>query len=167
MLANAVLLLILVGLAVSHQGVTSVRRQPVAYRAQFSDEFGLIGYHVEPSHLHPGDALAIRLYWLVERTPKSDYKVFIHLSRVDDSGTVAQVDEPPVFGLSFTTRWDPGEIIVDEHELLIDSTIAPGIYRVLVGMYHPDPIRNLPVVSSSEIWPGDRVVLTSIEIRDR
>ena len=89
------------------------------------------------------------------------------MSRSDDSGTVAQTDEPPLVGQDFTNRWDPGEIVIDEHQLPIDSSIAPGLYQVLVGLYRPDTVRNLRVTGAAEVWPGDRVVLPQIEIRGK
>ncbi len=166
-LAGAVSLLVMAVLAIAHQGLVSARREPVSLRAQLEDQITLLGYHIEENVLQPGDRLDLRLYWLTQRTPDADYKVFVHLSKVDDSGTVAQVDEPPVLGQGFTTRWDPGEIVVDEHQILIDDAIQPGTYQVLVGMYRPDIVRNLRVTGATDVWPGDRVALSQVTIRGK
>ena len=163
---RAILVVALAMLALLHQGLGHGPRQPIAYTARFDDEINLLGYHLDKSVLRPGDTLDLRLYWLTSKTPAADYKVFVHLSKLDDSGTVAQIDEPPLLGQGFTSRWDPGEIVVDEHQLPIDGSVPPGRYRVLVGMYRPDTVRNLQVTGAPDVWPGDRVALEPIRITD-
>ena len=164
--ASAILCVALAMLAFLHPGLGQPRR-PTAYAAQFEDEISLLGYHHDKSVLRPGDTLDLRLYWLTNKTPPIDYKVFVHLSKFDDSGTVVQIDEPPLLGQDFSTRWDPGEIVIDEHQLPIDSSVPPGRYHVLIGMYRPDTVRNLRVTGAAEVWPGDRVALSQIEIRGK
>ena len=140
---SAILAIILATLTLLHLGWGQGPRHPVPHTARFDNEINLLGYHLDKSILRPGDILDLRLYWLTEQTPAADYKVFVHLSKLDDSGTVAQVDEPPLLGQGFTSRWDSGELIVDEHQIPIDGSIPPGRYRVLIGMYRPDTVRNL------------------------
>jgi hypothetical protein len=165
--ASAILWLSLAMLAFFHQGLGEPPRRPTAYAAQFEDEISLLGYHLDKSVLRPGDTLDLRLYWLTSKTPPIDYKVFVHLSRPDDSGTVVQVDEPPLLGQGFTTHWDPGELVIDEHQLPIDGSIPPGIYRVLIGLYRPDTVRNLRVTGATDVLPGDRVALAQVEVRGK
>ena len=70
------------------------------------------------------------------------YKVFVHV--VDASGAVlAQQDGEPVGGFTPTTRWLPGEIVVDAHEVRLPAGLAPGSYTVLAGMYDFQTMRNL------------------------
>jgi hypothetical protein len=38
---------------------------------------------------------------------------------------------------------------------------------LLAGLYRLDPIRNLSVRQAPQILPGDRVVLTTIEISEK
>jgi len=124
--ASAILVVALAMLVLLHPGLGKGPRQPIAYTARFEDEINLLGYHLDKSVLRPGDILDLRLYWLAERTPTADHKIFVHLSKLDDSGTVAQIDEPPLLGQGFTSRWDPGEIVIDEHQLPIDGSIPLG-----------------------------------------
>jgi len=165
--AGAILCVALAMLALLQHGIGQPPRRATASAAQFEDEISLLGYHLDKSVLRPGDTLDLRLYWLTNKTPTIDYKVFVHLSKPDDSGTVVQIDEPPLLGQDFTTRWDPGEIVIDEHQLPIDGSIAPGIYRVLIGLYRPDTLRNLRVTGATDVLPGDRVALAQVEVRGK
>jgi hypothetical protein len=148
-------------------GAGEASRRPVSTTANFQDEIRLLGYQLPEKVWRPGDDLALSLYWLAQRTPAEDYKVFIHLIKPDDSARVAQSDSFPILGYSPTTRWEPGEIIVDEHQVNLDENVAPGKYLLLTGIYHPETVQNLPVSGAAKVLPGDRVVLTEIEVQAR
>jgi hypothetical protein len=158
------LAVILACLALRHQGLGQPPRQPVALTAQFEDGISLLGYHLEHETLRPGATLTLRLYWLANKTPAEDYKVFVHLVKPDDVETVAQADSAPVLGYSPTSRWDPGELVVDEHQVPIGGDVTPGIYRIVIGIYRPETLQNLRVAGAREILPGDRVVLRDVEV---
>ena len=160
-LAIATLLLVI------HQGTGEQPRSPTVYPVNFEDQIHLLGYHLPTKILSPGDDLAIHLYWLAQRVPAEDYKVFVHLVKTDDTGVVAQSDSFPVLGYSPTSRWEPGEVIVDEQQLHLEKDIPPGTYWLVLGLYRSDPIQNLAVRQSPQSLPGDRVVLTQIEIAAR
>jgi hypothetical protein len=142
--------------------------RPIPVTANFQDEIHLLGYQLPKGTWQPGDDLPLRLYWFAPRTPEADYKVFVHLVKADDdSARVAQSDSFPVLGYSPTTRWEPGEIITDDRTILLGEDIAPGKYLLLAGLYHPERVQNLPVSGSAQVLPGDRVVLTEIEVQAR
>jgi hypothetical protein len=73
------------------------------------------------------------------------YKVFLHL--VDANGQlVAQRDSEPGGGLNLTSRWPPGETIIDNHGILIPSELPPGNYQLRIGLYDVvDPNARLPI----------------------
>ena len=80
---------------------------------------------------------------------------------------VAQVDSDPILSYSPTTRWEPGEVVVDPQELPLDPSTPPGTYRLVVGLYRPDTLQNLAVSDAPTALPGDRVGLGEIEIQAR
>ena len=139
-------------------------RSPVPYTVDFQDGLHLVGYDLPKVDWKPGETIELRLYWLAEKTPDTDLVVFLHLTPLDDSGKVAQHDGSPILGYSPTTRWEPGEVIVDEQQLHLDKTIPPGRYRLLFGLYKPDTVENLRVREAPLVLPGDRVVLTEVEV---
>lgn len=89
------------------------------------------------------DAVQVTLYWLALQDLSQDYTSFVHV--VDAGGNViAQHDGSPDQGLTPTTRWLPGEIVADRHNISLQS-ISPGAYRLTAGMYlaHDDTFTNL------------------------
>jgi hypothetical protein len=154
-------------LLVARYGVGQPPRHPVSAAANFEDEIRLLGYHLPKDTWRPGDDLPLHLYWLAQRTPAEDYKVFVHLIKPDDSGKVAQIDGLPLSGYGPTSRWEPGEIVVDEHSLHLDESMPPGAYSIVVGLYHPETVENLRVHDASQVLPGDRVVLGQIDVAAR
>ena len=159
--------LLLAGLAWRHQGIGQSPYRPAEYTADFQDEIRLLGYQLEPASPRPGDTLRIRLYWLTERTPQGDYKVFSHLVRSDDSGPIAQGDSMPLHGYRPTSQWDPGDFMVDEQEIKLPADLPPGAYELLIGMYRPESMQNLAVHDAPRVLPGDRVVLSGVTVRGR
>lgn len=81
-----------------------------------------------------GDALTVVLYW-EGRSPVADsYTVFTHLVNADGQ-MVAQQDNLPGEGLAPTTTWVAGALVRDPYRLPLPTTVAPGAYRLLVGLY--------------------------------
>ncbi|MEZ4767826.1 MAG: hypothetical protein R2844_05300 [Caldilineales bacterium] len=90
--------------------------------------------------------------------------MFLHLVSADDTDIVAQNDSFPVLGYGPTSRWEAGEVIADEQRLHLDENIPPGVYGLVLGLYRPDPLQNLAVRGAPQVLPGDRILLTQIEI---
>ena len=137
----ALAFLVLVALT---QGRGEPASRPVPVAARFADEIDLLGYALPEQSWQPGDTLPLRLYWFARQAPSSDYRVFVHLESID-GGKVAQVDSDPILSFSRTTRWEPGEVVVDPQELSVDPSTPPGTYRLVVGLYRPDTLQNLAV----------------------
>ena len=106
-------------------------------------------------------------YWFVHATPKRNYSVFIHLADLDDATKVAQYDGQPIDGYSPTTRWEPGEIVVDEYVLDLPRDIPPDHYRLLGGLYDPEVSANVAILSAEDELPGDRAMITEVAIVDQ
>ena len=163
-LGTGLVAVLFVTLGVIRHGANDLPRQPTAYHANFQDEIHLVGYDIDQTTLHAGDTLSLHLYWLAQVAPLQDYKVFLHLAKQDDSGLVAQGDGVPVMGYSPTTRWEPGELIVDEHQIRLSEDTPPGTYLLLIGVYREDEMTNLSVLQAPQVLPGDRIILTPIEV---
>jgi hypothetical protein len=139
-------------------------RRPTPYVANLQDQVHLLGYWLPKKTWRGGETLSLRLYWLAERAFPGNDKVFIHLVKPGDQGTVAQSDRWPILGYSPTSRWEPGELIGDQQTLDIEPSLSPGAYWLVVGLYQTEPVRNLSVRQAPYTLPGDRMLLTSIEV---
>ncbi len=91
----------------------------------------LIGYTAD----RVNETMYVTLYWFALGEMDKNYHVSVHLVDSNDY-TVAQQDAPPDQGLTPTTRWMPGEVIVDHHALALTS-LKPGEYRLTAAMYLP------------------------------
>jgi hypothetical protein len=151
-------------LLVRHNASEQSVRYPTHYPINFQNEIRLVGYDLEKTTWRAGENLNVDLYWLAQQTPSQDYRVFLHLAPTDDTGVVAQRDSMPQSGYGATTRWDPGELIVDEHSLHIGADVPPGSYYLLMGLYRPEPMQNLSIVQSPGVLPGDRAILAQLDI---
>ncbi|HEX6513896.1 MAG TPA: hypothetical protein VF157_16450, partial [Chloroflexota bacterium] len=98
-------------------------------RVDFQDHLQLAGHTMEQA----GGQLRLTLDWRASGTPGKDYTVFVHLVSADGR-QVGQSDGQPGGGAFPTSLLAGGTDIPDVH--IIDvSKLAPGDYRLEVGLY--------------------------------
>jgi hypothetical protein len=112
----------------------------------------------------PGEDLTIHLYWFAEETPSQDYEVFLQLLPPDDTEAVVEAHSMPILGYGPTTRWEPGELVVDAHHLYLDEGIAPGLYRLAIGLSGRGSTQTLAVQQSPGQLEENRVVLMEVQV---
>jgi hypothetical protein len=95
-----------------------------------------------------GQPLELALRWRAEGRGNLDYTVFAHVESADGH-LAAQHDKPPLDGQFPTSRWSAGVAFDDRHTLALPADLAPGAYRLTLGMYDPATGQRLPVA------PGD------------
>jgi 4-amino-4-deoxy-L-arabinose transferase-like glycosyltransferase len=91
-----------------------------------------------------GQILRLDLTWQATGPTSQPVKVFLHLLDAE-GGLRAQRDAEPLDGTRPTTSWQPGETIADRAGLWLPTSLAPGDYRLLLGLYNPG------------LGPGERV----------
>ena len=80
------------------------------------------------------EAIIVTLAWQAEGRNERPYTVFNHL--VDAEGNiVAQADGWSVDGEWPPTCWQPGQAVVDQHQITLPSNLPPGSYTVRTGLY--------------------------------
>ena len=126
--------------------------------ANLDNRVRLIGYDLSGAPISPGGDLPITLYWEVDKGLGGDYTVFVHLLNEADQ-TVGYGDGVPMDSWYPTSFWEPGETLTDTHHIHVPPGVAPGAYRIAVGLYDPATGRRLPVVNESGEIIGDRVIL--------
>jgi len=95
----------------------------------------LLGAQLQPDSdsLSPGSTLTITLVWRADAEIDTSYRVFVHL--LDHEGAVrSQSDGEPSSWTRPTTGWLPGEIILDEHVLVVPED-ASGEHALAAGLY--------------------------------
>ncbi len=117
---------------------------PLAHEASafFGEEISLLGYDL--SSLENGKS-DLSLIWQAQQTPSTDYTIFVHVLFPDGSCCAWQEDSMPLSGTYATSRWLPGEIVVDDYEILLPADLPSGDYAIEVGLYIAETGQRLGV----------------------
>ena len=120
------------------------------------------GVDLNATTLHPGDTLAVTIYWQPATVPSDDYVVFVHL--LDGSGAlVAQHDGEPVGGSRPTSGWHAGETIADRHAIILPLDLPAGTYTLQAGLTPRwQPGQRLRVTGADAQPAGDAVRLGTL-----
>ena len=100
------------------------------------DALRLIGYGADPNNqLRPGGALVVTLYWQPQQKLDADFTGFVQLLAASGD-KVAQGNDHPAGGAYYpTSLWRPGELLRDVFTVTLPSSLQPGAYTILAGMY--------------------------------
>jgi hypothetical protein len=113
----------------------------------FGDEVMLVAYERQGPLRH-GATVRLTLEWQGLRPMETNYTVFVHV--VDEEGTIwAQGDTMPVAGERPTTSWESGEIVSDQHEMMIPLDGPREGYVVEVGLYDAETGDRLPLAGGA------------------
>jgi hypothetical protein len=113
----------------------------------FGDEVMLVAYDQEGPLRH-GATVRLTLQWQSLQPMETDYTAFVHV--VDEEGTIwAQRDGMPVAGERPTSSWEFGEIVSDEHEMMIPLDGPREGYVVEVGLYDAETGDRLPIAGGA------------------
>jgi 4-amino-4-deoxy-L-arabinose transferase-like glycosyltransferase len=115
------------------------RMQYVARRT-FGDVATLLGYDLSGDVLPDGVRVRLTIHWQALRPTDQPYSVSVRL--VDGNGLVmAEQESAPAAGKVSTTRWQPGEVVADLHEIEVTGKVpASGNLEVRLLDAHGNSI---------------------------
>lgn len=143
------------------QGRSSIYQEPSITHpmvVEFGQEFRLLGYDLGQEQVVASEALSLTLYWQTVAESDVSYTVFTHLLD-GDSRIWGQKDSLPVGGALPTILWLPGEIIIDQYEILVDADAPAGEYEIEIGMYQADTNQRLTLRDDTGEVLGNRLLL--------
>jgi hypothetical protein len=152
-----------IGLVSVVQGSSSVAidRALVSVGAELDEDIRLEGYTLGGATMTPRGVLDLRLCWSASGPIDLSYSVFVHV--LDGDGRiVAQDDGIPAGGASPTSTWASGSVVLDAHEIALSTTLAPGAYRVIAGLYDPFSGRRVAVLQA----PGATSRTDSVQVAE-
>ena len=112
--------------------------------------------------ISPGGQVPVDLLWQAREAPTEPLVAVVQL--LDQNGrVVAGLEEQPLQGRYPTQNWAAGELVRDRHSLAVPGNLAPGIYRLIVGVYRAgDRARLLTrdgLFSRSDYYPIKRIAV--------
>ena len=145
--------------------VTEIPPMQTPLRADFGDPtlIELHGYDLAVTHDSMGGHLTLTLFWRARARMETSYTVFVHLADTNER-MAGQGDGVPDRGFRLTTSWRQEEVIADTHLVPIRPDAPPGTYRLWVGFYDPAINVRLPAFVNGERQPGDRVLLSTVQV---
>ena len=139
--------------------------------ADFQGQIQLLGSDLSAAEIGAGETVTVTLYWQPQSAaPLRDYTVFAHMlgpvNPANGTPVWAGHDGPPLGNSYPTSRWQPGEVIVDRHELILPARIPAGTYPIEVGLYDPQAGgTRLNVLDAAGQPQGDKVIVGEITVR--
>lgn len=106
---------------------------------------GYQGWNLTPV---AGEVTQVQLQWRADQALDRRYKVFLQLLDQRDQ-VIAQRDAEPAGESRPTTTWQPGEVVLDNHGVLIPPGTPPGSYRRIVGMYDAETLERVKLPDGS------------------
>ncbi|GAB4541400.1 MAG: hypothetical protein Kow0063_32210 [Anaerolineae bacterium] len=149
----------LVSYVVQASSQAASTRQPLNVR--LGDSIELTAFDL--TFLTRSEPLLLTLYWQAHETLPQDLTVFVQVLDARDQ-LVWQVDRYPVDGFRPTSSWEVGELIVDRYGWQLPPELAPGEYRLIVGLYDWRTGQRLRVSDSHSALLGDYVLLGVLSI---
>ena len=165
------LLQVLTGPDYSEPMVSSSERgagEYVKVGANLEGKAMLLGYRLQADEVAPGEKVRVTLFWKALDRTERPCTVFVHLAGADGRPW-GQHDGYPGSGYRMTTDWEPGEIVADEHELVVWPDTPPGVYNIMAGLYEspaPGQWRRLRVTSGGNVG-ADAVALRQLTVAGR
>lgn len=117
-----------------------------------------------PATAQAGETLNFTLTWQTDAPIPFDYALFAHLLNAEGE-RVAQLDWQPTdrAGVLPMTAWVVDAPVVDSQRLSLPADLAPGTYRLVVGVYNWQDNTRLPARGDAA-QPGDVVEFGPIRI---
>ncbi len=133
---------------------------PVTLPVSFGDRAVFLGHALAADHLPPGEEVHLVVYWRANGPVYEPLTSFAHL--LGGPGTVlGQYDgfDVPAW------YWEPDAVIAQVYRFSIPPDTPPGDYPLEVGLYNPQTMERIPVLSAAGEPLGDRLVLGTVAVR--
>jgi serine/threonine-protein kinase len=139
--------------------VSGGMEQPISLHVNLSNRVMLEEALLPRQGFQPGETIPVTLRWRALQSLDRSYTVFVHLLTPNLQTLITQDDSVPVNGLNPTDLWQPGEIVVDPHQLALPEDLPSGTYQIRVGLYTQEG--RLAVTDSGETRVQENSILVA------
>ena len=133
---------------------TPTATSSVEPEARFERGLTLVGHRLD---ITSPQELRLDLLWRAEVEIEADYSVFVHLTR--DDTILAQDDSFPAQGYYPTSLWRVGDIVNDEHTLVLPEPYDPDSHKIIIGLYKWQTMDRLQILDEAGQPISDHLAL--------
>jgi hypothetical protein len=106
---------------------------PHNLRHGFDGRMELLGYDLSTAEVKAGEVVRVILFWRAVGMMESDYR--LHLQVQDNKKNVWAEGEFPLANEGYpTNRWNEGEVIKGQYNLVVDAAAPGGEFSLLVNL---------------------------------
>jgi hypothetical protein len=142
----------------------AVGEAPNPLNQNFNNELKLVGYEYNGRTFHPGDVLAVTLYWQAFSPLATDFEVKVGLC--DDPcepWMSPRITTTPLLPPS-TPTWTPGQIISQTVPIALGEELAPGTYLIHVALIDPMTKEPQNVLAEDGHILDNRLLLSRVRV---
>jgi hypothetical protein len=138
--------------AVSQEPQTSPPPGIATVEREVGAGLALAGYHIQPLPTAAENAWRVRLVWRAIGPIANDWSVSVRPTRAGqliaqpDGAAVLTDQVHPVHGYYPTSRWAPGEVVVDDYAVALPAGLVPDGLQVVVYRPADGGFENLGVL---------------------
>jgi hypothetical protein len=130
----------------------------------FDNGIALLGYRLNDSWIESGIGVAtVELDWQATQKIRDDFTISLRLTDLRGEKVFAQADAQPVNGLSPTSSWEAGQLVIDRRGIAIPADTPPVEYHLQVVMYQFVGNR-VAIVTAPDSLRGSLVSLAKVTI---
>jgi tetratricopeptide (TPR) repeat protein len=137
-------------------------RPSLKREVRFAGGLTLLGYDLSSSQVERGGVLDVSYYWRCWARPPLDYFIFVHLRGPDRTLTYDHLLDN---GHKNMASLNVGEVVREDYKMRIPADIAPGRYRLVVGLWDPQHTGKGVPILEGEGKGSEEVELATLEIK--
>lgn len=122
-------------------GVVPTPEVPVS-GVEIDGPLDFLGYTLYADDVSPGDTLVLETHWRIRAVPGRLLSLMAHLLGPDGAGVA--VGDSLGFPIE---QWQPGDVFVQRHSLLIPADAPSGPYTLRTGAYWLDTLERWSVIT--------------------
>jgi hypothetical protein len=109
-----------------------------------------------------GGTLDVSYYWRCWARPPLNYFIFVHLRGPDRTLTYDHLLD---HGRRNMANLNIGEVVREDYKMKIPADIAPGRYRLVVGLWDPQHTGKGVPILTGEGKDSEEVKLATVEVK--
>jgi len=114
----------------------------------YNNKISFLGYDINKNTVERSDSFKITYFWKSLDNVDNNYTVFVHF--IDENNKlIFQQDHEPAYGIYPTSAWNPGDIIKEEYDVMLPTSVVEGTYNIKIGLYNKETKKRIDLTDGS------------------